>query len=108
MKEAFKKLRPATKKWVKKVQNEWQLDEHHERLLIMAAQCWDRAQIAKTIVDTEGTVIKDRFDQPKTHPGAEIERQAMLTFSKLLREIGLDLQEPETPRPPYRPGAYGA
>ena len=108
MKKAFKKLKAPTKKWVKKVEGEWQLDEHHRRLLILAAQCWDRAQDAKTLADQEGTLIKDRFNQLKTNPAVDIERQSMLAFSKLLRELGLDLTEPEDPRPPYRPGGYGA
>jgi len=106
MKQAYKKLKIPTKRWVKKVKSEWQLDEHHERLLLLSAQAWDRAQDAKTRVDTDGSVIKDRFDQLKTHPAVEIERQAMLTFARLLCEIGLDLEQPEDPRPPYRPGGY--
>jgi phage terminase small subunit len=106
MKQTFKKLKPATKKWVRHVESSWELDEHHSRLLILAAAAWDRAVEAKGIIDEEGSIILDRFQQKKSHPAVEVERQSMITFSRLLRELGLDLQEPEDPRPPYRPGGY--
>lgn len=105
MKNAFKKLKIPTKKWVKAVQNAYELQEHHDRLLIMAGQMWDRAQEAKSIIDADGSVILDKFNQKKIHPGIEIERQSMITFSRLLREIGLDLTEQDN-RPPSRPGGY--
>ena len=106
MKKAFKKLKPATKKWVRQVENTWTLDPHHQRLLVLAGQAWDRAQEAKDQVDSDGSIIKDRFDQLKQHIGCELERQSMLTFCRLLREIGLDIQEPEDNRPLMRPGGY--
>jgi phage terminase small subunit len=106
MKQTFQKLKPATKKWVKRVKSGWELDEHHERLLILAAAAWDRATEAKVIIDEEGAIILDRFQQKKGHPAIEIERQSMITFSRLLRELGLDLTTPDDSRPPYRPGGY--
>ena len=106
MREAFKKLKPATKKWVKRVQSNWELDEHHDRLLILAGQAWDRAQDAKSIVDEKGPMVKDRFGQDKQNPCCELERQSMITFSRLLRELGLDIIAPDDSRPPYRPGGY--
>jgi phage terminase small subunit len=107
MKKTFKKLKPATRRWVKAVQESWQLDEHHDRLLILAAAAWDRAVEAKAIIDKDGSIILDRFEQKKSHPAVEIERQSMITFSRLLRELGLDLISPEDSRPlTYRPGNY--
>ena len=106
MKQTLKKLKPPTRKWIKKVQATWELDEHHDRLLILAGQAWDRAVEAADLVNTEGCVILDRFEQKKTHPAVEIERQSMLTFARLVRELGLDLETPGNPRPPYGPGGY--
>jgi hypothetical protein len=78
LKKAFAKLKAPTKKWVKRVQSNWELDEHHSRILILAGAAWDRAQEAKDRVDEDGAVILDRFEQKKSHPGVEIERQSML------------------------------
>jgi phage terminase small subunit len=106
VKKAFAKLKAPTKKWVKRVQSTWDLNEHHDRLLVLAGQAWDRAQDAKDIVDTTGVIVKDRFNQDKQNPAVEIERQSMVVFARLLRELGLDLEKPEDSRPPYRPGGY--
>ena len=106
MKKAFAALKPPTKKWVKSTQDKWELDTHHDRLLILAAQAWDRAVEASGIVNSEGSVIIDRFEQRKIHPAVEIERQSMITFSRLLRELGLDLETAIESRPPTRPGGY--
>ena len=106
MKKAFAALKPATKKWIKKIQATWDLDAHHDRLLILAGQSWDRATEAGELVNKEGCVILDRFEQKKIHPAVEIERQAQITFARLLRELGLDLEVLPEPRPPTRPGGY--
>jgi phage terminase small subunit len=106
MKEAFDSLTDSTKKWIKTVKCRYVLENHHERLLILAGQAWDRAADARRTISVEGAVIDDRFGQKKRHPATEIEAQSMLNFAKLLREIGLDLSVPETPRPPTRPGGY--
>ena len=100
MMQTFKTLQPATKKWVKKIQKDYVLESQHNRLLILAAAAWDRAVEGKTIVDAEGAVILDRFGAKRSHPGIQIERDSMLTFSKLLRELALDLEPPAESRPP--------
>jgi len=106
MKKAFKRLKLPTRKWINKVKSTWQLGDHHERIIILAGQAWDRAQAAKICVDTDGLRIKDRFGQMKPHPMIEVERQSMLAFARLVREVGLDLGEADPGRPPYRPGNY--
>lgn len=105
MKETFRTLKPATKRWVKKTQKDFVLESHHDRLLILAAAAWDRATEAKSIIDAEGAVILDRFKQQRPHPAISIERDSMLTFSKLLRELALDLEPPAESRPPRQYGS---
>ncbi len=106
MKKIIASLRDPTKRWTKKVRGDFELESHHVRLLLLAAQAWDRAAEARDIIALEGPVIKDRFEQPKPHPAIAIENQSMLTFAKLLRELGLDLVRPDDPRPPSNPGGY--
>ena len=76
------------------------MESHHDRLLILAAAAWDRSIEAKAIMDADGAVILDRFKQQRPHPAIGIERDAALTFSKLLRELALDLEPPADSRPP--------
>ena len=104
--DLFKTLKPATRRWANGIMKRFVLESHHRLLLLAASQAWDRAQEAKALVDAQGAVILDRFSSPKEHPGCAVEARATLTFMKALRELGLDLERPEDPRPPCRPGGY--
>jgi hypothetical protein len=35
-------LKPATKRWFVEVCEQFELEEHHRKLLTAAAECWDR------------------------------------------------------------------
>lgn len=96
-------LRKATKAWWKSVVTEWELDEHHVRLLTLACEAWDRAEEARETLARVGTFYRDRFHQPKPHPAVAIERDGRIAFARLLRELDLDhVTPPEAPRPPAR------
>jgi phage terminase small subunit len=103
--EGYSDLRLKTRKWLKKINKDYELESHHLRLLIMAGAAWDRHLEARQTLEAEGAYIYDRFSQRKIHPGVAVEKESMLTFSKLLRETGLDLV-PEDSRPLTRPGGY--
>jgi phage terminase small subunit len=79
----------------------WQLEEHHERLLTLAAEAFDRAVQAREILSRKGITFKDRFGQPKPRPEVAIERDARMAVAKLLRELDLDISAPpDEPRAP--------
>jgi hypothetical protein len=54
-------LAPTTQRWVEYVQANWDLDEHHKRLLQLAAEAWDRAQQSRRALDVHGLTYVDRF-----------------------------------------------
>jgi phage terminase small subunit len=98
-------LKPPTKKWWSGVVGDFELEEHHLRLLTLAAQAWDRAEAAREILDKEGLTYKDRFKAPRARPEIAIERDSRIAFARLLRELALDVDPPvESSRPPTRPG----
>ena len=100
-------LAPPTAAWWREVVREYDLEAHHERLLTLAAEAWDRGQEARVLLATEGIVDLDRFGQKRQHPAVAIERDSRLAFARLIRELGLDVEPPrETPRP--RPLAIDA
>jgi phage terminase small subunit len=104
-------LRTATKRWWTEVVSSWELDVHHLKLLEAACRELDRAEEARLEIRKAGsTVIKDRWNQLKEHPSRKIEREARITFARLVRELGLDVEESSTPRPPTltRNGGYRA
>lgn len=85
-----KHLRKATQSWVKSVLSDFDLEEHHFKLLVLAAESWDRVCAAREIIDAEGMTYKDRFGQPKARPEIAIERDNKVVLARLLRELALD------------------
>ena len=96
------KLRLSTRRWINRIKGSYQLELHHEQILELAGGAWDRALEAKETVDSEGAFFYDRFQQRRSHPGIDVEMRAMVTYSRLMREIGLDLEMPNVKdsRPP--------
>lgn len=95
-----KHLRQATRRWWKAVVSEWILDEHHQRLLSLAAEAWDRCEQAREILAEKGLTFDDRFGQPCPRPEIAIERDSALRYARLLRELDLDIDEPSASRRP--------
>jgi hypothetical protein len=68
----------------------WDLDPHHEHLLTLAAEAWDRSEAARLVVEEEGLTVPGRYG-PRTHPACAVEREAKLVFSRLVRQLNLDV-----------------
>jgi hypothetical protein len=80
---------------------EFDLEHHHLRILRLACEAWDRGQEAREAVAEHGSVYVDRFGQPRARPEIAIERDARISFARLMRELALDVDGPdEAGRPP--------
>lgn len=97
-------LEPATRKWWKSVTDDYELADHHVRLLTLAGESWDRAQQAREALAEHGTTYTDRFGQPRARPEVAIQRDATIAFARLIREIDLEGDVAPPPRPPRRGG----
>jgi hypothetical protein len=95
-------LRPATRRWIEHVREHWVLDQHHDRLLVLAGEAFDRATAAREAIDKHGITYTDRFGAPRTRPEVAVERDARLAFARLLRQ--LDLDAPGVPSSPLALG----
>lgn len=93
-------LRPATRKWWASVVADYELEEHHIRLLTLACEAWDRTAEAREALSEAGMFTEDRFGQLRPHPAVGIERDSRLAFARLLRELALDVDESAESRPP--------
>jgi phage terminase small subunit len=91
-------LRPATRKWWKSVCADYELEQHHIRILTLAAEAWDRAEMAREALAQHGMVFADRFGQPHARPEIAIERDSRIGFCRCVRELGLEVGDPETPK----------
>src|ERR1700682_6032183 len=94
-----KHLRPETPRWFAAVSERFELEQHHFRLLKLAAEALDRAEQAREALPEHGTVFNDRFGSPRARPEIAIERDSRIAFARLLRELGIDDVEP-----PVAPG----
>jgi len=94
-------LKPATKKWYIHVTENYELEQHHIRLLTLAAQAWDQAEAARVALAKHGLTYEDRFGCPHPRPEVAIERDARTGFARLIRELDLDIASPPSAaRPP--------
>lgn len=96
-----KHLRAETRRWFRSVVSSWNLEEHHQRLLTLAGEAWDRGQQAREELAAGGLTVKNRFGEVRAHPAAAIARDSSIAFARILRELDLDVDPPagET-RPP--------
>lgn len=97
-------LESDTKAWYETVLSTWELDEHHKRILALAAGAWDRSEQARRALEEHGLVFLDRFGSPHARPEIKIEHDSRILFSRLLRELGLDISPPDDPRMPRMNG----
>jgi phage terminase small subunit len=97
-------LRPATRRWAQLVLDEFELESHHFRLLVMACQCWDRREEARAALAEHGMTYVDRYGQPRARPEIQIERDATITFARLIRELRLGVEPDDATRLPGLPG----
>ena len=79
---------------------DYSLEPHHVRLLIKCAESWDRSEQARELLKKHGLTYEDRFGSPRARPEVAVERDAKQSFSRLLRELDLDVSPPDSSRPP--------
>ncbi len=102
--KAPRHLAAPTKRWFESVVDCYTLEEHHLRLLTLAAEAWDRSEQARKTIAADGAIYHDRFGAPRKHPAISIEENARLQFARLLRELDLDGEPTVDIRPPRRRG----
>jgi len=93
-------LKAPTRRWWLAVHDKYELEPHHERLLTLAGEAWDRAFTAREAIGRHGITYHDRFGAPRARPEVAIERDARIAFSRLVRELRLDVEPDADPRPP--------
>jgi P27 family predicted phage terminase small subunit len=93
-------LSPETKAWWERVLQEYQLEPHHLRLLQLAAESWDRGQVARRELEEHGGVtFRDQAGNIRSHPATAIQRDSAVLFARVMRELDLDGGgAPEAPR----------
>ncbi|MCA9113961.1 MAG: P27 family phage terminase small subunit [Planctomycetaceae bacterium] len=87
-------LSTATRRWYDAIEREYELESHHKRILLTAAEMWDRAAEARAAIEKTGLMVTDRYGQLKVNPAVECERSSKVLFLRAVRELGLDVEAP--------------
>ncbi len=94
-------LSETAKSWWRSVLVDFDLELHHQHLLRLACESFDRCQQARLILDAEGITFKDDRNNVRAHPAVAIEKDSRIAFARLVRELDLDVDGPAAaPRPP--------
>jgi phage terminase small subunit len=94
-------LKKPGRQFYKKVLADFDLEEAHDlERLSLACECLDKIDDARQAVKDAGPFFTDRFGQPKEHPGQKTVRDNCVLFARLIRELCLDIEQPEEARPP--------
>lgn len=94
-------LAPDTRRWFDAIVAEFELEAWHVKVLIAAAEAWDRKEQARRAIARHGLSFKDARGNVKARPEVSIERDARTAFMRAMRELDLDAEGPkETARPP--------
>ncbi|GMV81493.1 MAG: hypothetical protein AMXMBFR7_26770 [Planctomycetota bacterium] len=72
---------------------EYEFGAHHLETLRLACECLDRLAAASEALRADGLFCEDRFGQKRAHPAVETELSNKRVFSKLIRELGLDVAQ---------------
>lgn len=92
-------LRPETRRWLRGILADFDLESHHFRILVKTGEAWDRSEQAREAIAADGITVADRYGVPKAHPAIAIERDSRTAFFRGLRELALDgVEAPEAPR----------
>jgi phage terminase small subunit len=83
-------LQEETKQWWKAACDAFQFEHHHLRLLQLACESWERSQQARAVIAENGIAYNDRFGAPRLRPEVAVERDARISFARLVRDLGLD------------------
>ncbi len=80
--------------WVQSICDRYAIQSQHFKLLILAAEAWDRCQSARESLRKKGTTYEDRFGAPRARPEIAIERDGRLAFIRCVRELSLENESP--------------
>lgn len=91
-------LSRSSSSWAESVLDDFDASDSQLRLVIAAAEAWDRAAQARRAIARDGAYVDDRYGSPKAHPAIAVERDSRAAFARVVGQLGLDATE-EDPAP---------
>lgn len=98
---APKHLRASGRGLWSAVADSWTLEAHHYVILRATCEAADRCEDARLDIEANGLTVTGRFGT-KANPSVTIERDSRIALLRGIRELGLDLEDVKSSRPPSR------
>ncbi len=76
---------------------EYDFDPVELETLTMALEARDQAATARRRIKREGQIVPDFRGQPKAHPAVAIHRDALTSWSRLMKQLGLPAADEDAP-----------
>jgi len=93
-------LKPKTRAWFDEIVASFELESHHIRVLQIAAESWDLYETSREQIEKNGLTFRnEKVGDIKMRPEVSVMRDSRLAFLRSLRELNLDIQPPDAPRP---------
>ena len=84
-------LSDAARRLWRSILTEYDIPDAPRRSILEAGlRSFDRAEAARQILDREGAVVKDRWNQSKVHPASIIERDSRAAYLSALKQLAFD------------------
>ncbi len=97
-----KGIKGVGKRFWKKVLSEYELIDAHDReRLKMACKCLDDLAEIEARVEADGRFTVNRYGSVVPHPGLKEIKDNRMLFTKIIREMGLDLATESRPPRQY-------
>ncbi|WP_373054598.1 P27 family phage terminase small subunit [Thioalkalivibrio sp.] len=88
-----KHLSADAKRWWRRIQAEYDIDDDAGKLLLQTAlESFDRMRNCQAAIERDGELVRDRFDQLKPHPLLSAERDSRAQMLAALKALNLDLE----------------
>lgn len=97
-------LSASSAAWWRNVVATYELEPHHVTLVTAAARALDRAESARQAIARNGATYRDKHGVRRPAPEVVIERNSVVLFARLLRELRLDDGGDDESRLPRIPG----
>jgi len=105
-KNAPKTLKAPGRKFWREITAYFEIEEPQDlKRLEQACLCLDNIAEARQSRDDKNSYYTDKLGTPKVHPSFKVESDNRTLLIRILREMGLDLESADAPRPPL-PGGY--
>ena len=97
-------LSEAMRTWVSSIADRYEIESQHFKILVLAAEAWDRCESARAVLTKQGVSYIDRFGAPRSRPEVAVERDSRIAFVRCLAALALENETPdERPRPRVAP-----